>query len=34
MDPSYEKLIVKLEKHYSKFAKRSTECLGRKHPLK
>jgi len=33
MDPSYEKLIVSLEKHYSKFAKRSTECLGRKHLL-
>ena len=34
MDPSYEKIIVDLEKHYPDFAKRSTECLGRKHPLK
>lgn len=33
MDPSYEKLIIRLEKHYSKFAKRSTECQGRKHFL-
>ena len=34
MDPKYIKLIENLELHFSEFAKRSTECLGRKHYLK
>lgn len=33
MDPSYEELILYLEKHYPPYAKRSTECLGRKQYL-
>lgn len=34
MDRSYRKLIISLEKHYSQFAKKSTESLGRKYYLK
>ena len=34
MDPSYEEKITRLEKDLSKYAKRSTDSLGRKHDLK
>ncbi|MBU2009854.1 MAG: HD domain-containing protein [Chloroflexi bacterium] len=34
MDPSYARLIGKLEGNYSEFARKSTDCLGRKYPLK
>lgn len=33
MDPSYKELVLTLEAHYSPFAKKSTECLGRKRDL-
>ena len=33
MDPSYKELVLYLEKHYPRYAKRSTECLGRKQYL-
>lgn len=33
MDPSYKELVLYLEKHYYPYAKRSTECLGRKQYL-
>jgi dGTPase len=33
MDPAYKKLILRLEKHYPRYAKKSTECLGRRKYL-
>jgi len=33
MDPAYAERIVSLEDHFSDYAKKSTESLGRKHPL-
>ena len=34
MNTSYKKKIINLESHFSRYAKRSTESLGRKQPLK
>jgi len=33
MDPEYKKLVLRLEKHYPSYAKKSTECLGRRKYL-
>lgn len=33
MDPAYEERIVDLEVHFSEYAKKSTESLGRKNPI-
>jgi dGTPase len=33
MDPEYKKLVLRLEKHYPPYAKKSTECLGRRKYL-
>lgn len=33
MDPVYEQKILNLELHFAKYAKKSTESLGRKNPI-